>query len=589
MNPAGLPLKLFLALAESSLFSPLRRYLLRSNNIPQTLDEKSYACEPLYRPDTAGFSPELKHRQGCIEQDADGCTTAAAVAVSLDLSKENPSSARCSALEFHAAYLSKTVTPTDVAEAFILAVEESEKMSPPMRVFIDHRPAEIRVAAAASTERYASGTPLSVLDGVLFGVKDELDVEGYPTTAGTAFIGKNRLVEGTIPGVTALLEAGAILAGKLNMHEIGLGTTGLNTVHGTPRNPYNVDYHTGGSSSGAAAAVASGLLPFAIGTDGGGSVRIPSALCGIVGLKPTCDRVCHHPSPPMTATVSVCGPLAFTVRDCALLYAMLANKGHAQHGVLTVPPPLALPTFSPSAAGLVAGVHWKYLEHSDPEIVSACKHAIEVLKKAGMTIKPISIPYLNELRVAHSITISSEMRAHMSEYVSNASTRRQLNADVRISLALADGFSAGGYVSAQKIRRQLDTAVRRIFEDENIDFIITPTTPSVAPKIRPASLTGGVSDVETTVKLMRFAQLANVLGLPAISVPVGSASASGGTGTGKNKNSEEVLLPVGLQIMARPWHEASLFHIAEILESSIDLSELKPQAYWNILEKAKNK
>ena len=111
----------------------------------------------------------------------------------------------------------------------------------------------------------------------------------------------------------------------------------------------------------------------------------------------------------------------------------------------------------------------------------------------------------------------------------------------------------------------------------------------MAPKIRPASLTGGVSDVETTVKLMRFAQLANVLGLPAISVPVGSASASGGTGTGKNKNSEEVLLPVGLQIMARPWHEASLFHIAEILESSIDLSELKPQAYWNILEKAKNK
>jgi len=587
-------LKVFLGLIESGLFSSIRSILLRRNSIPQTLEEKSFACEPLFTPNINWYPAEKLTEACTIPQDADGTTTAAAAVdfLGLGLGLENNSwHLRCSALEFHHAYLSNTLTPSDVAEAFIAGVEESETMSPPLKLFIEHHPAAIRTAAAESTERYAAGKPLSVLDGVIFGVKDELDVDGYPTTAGTAFLATHRPVTGTIPGVATLLQAGAILAGKLNMHEIGLGTSGLNTIHGTPRNPHNVDHHTGGSSSGAGAAVASGLVTFALGTDGGGSIRIPSAYCGIVGLKPTASRVCALPSPSITHTVSCCGPMAPTVRDCALLYAMLANKGHEQHGLLPIPPPLALPNFArtpTSGIGLTAGIHWGWFQHADQEVVTACKNAVEVLKNAGLHIKPIIIPHLNDLIPAHSVTITSEMRANLAEYICNPVTRKQLTAEVRVSLAVADGFSASAYINAQKIRRKLDVAVRHIFNSEKIDVIISPTTPTAAPQIRPVSLSGGASDVSTTVKSMRFAQLANMLGLPAITVPVGSVTGGSSSKTRYNKSSNDNLLPIGLQIMAPAWHEASLFHIAEILESQVGPSAgVKPQVYWNLIERAK--
>jgi Asp-tRNA(Asn)/Glu-tRNA(Gln) amidotransferase A subunit family amidase len=579
----GVKLKLFLWFVENRLFSNfLCNSLLRRNNFPQILGERTYICQPLFKPDTARYLLETqrRHQDSCIPQEVDGATTATAAVNALGL--ENSSLNPCSALELHVAYLNNAITPSDLVEALISAVEESEAMSLPLRVFIEHHPEALRAAAAESTARYAAGKPLSVLDGVPFGVKDLLDVANYPTTAGTTFLGSLRPAAGTIPGVTALLQAGAILAGKLNTHEIGLGCTGLNTTHGTPRNPHNVDYHTGGSSSGSAAAVASGLLPFAIGTDGGGSIRIPSSFCSLIGLKTTYKRVCTHPSLTITNTLSSCGPMARTVRDCALLYAMMSNNRHEEATISSLPPPISLPNLSTpsvSAAGLAAGIDWAWFEHADLEVVKTCKDAVEVLQKAGLTIKTIVIPHLDELLAGHAAIITSEMRACVGEYVASPAARKQFTKESRISLAIANGFSGGMYLNAQKVRRKLDTAMRRIFESEKIDFIITPATAMVAPKIIPASLTAGMSDVTTNLKSMRFAQLANMVGLPAISVPVGSGSSK------KNKNDQ---LPVGLQIMAPPWQEASLFHIADVLESLFGPSAgMKPQVYWNLLEKAK--
>jgi Asp-tRNA(Asn)/Glu-tRNA(Gln) amidotransferase A subunit family amidase len=587
---AGAPLKIFLGLIESRLFSNLIVSTLhRRNNFPQILAEKNYTCQPLFKPDTSdtgGYQRETRHNQACIPQDADGCTTATAAVIALGLDKLQHSSP-CAVLELHALYLSKTITPSDIAEALIEAIEESETMSPPLRAFIQVLPENIRAAAAESTARYAAGTPLSILDGVTFGVKDLLDVEGYQTTAGTSFLGSTRPVAGTIPGVIALVDAGAILAGKLNTHELGLGCTGLNPIHGTPRNPFNVDYHTGGSSSGSAAAIAAGLVAFAVCTDGGGSVRMPSSLCGLVGLKPTYQRVFTIPSFSITHTISSCSPMASTVRDCALLYAMLSNKGHSDAS--SIPLPLALPnlaTPTTSALGLTAGIHWAWFEHAQPEVVATCKQAVELLKNAGLAIKPIVIPHLNELRTAHSGIIVGETRSNIAEFISIPALRKQLTAETRVTLAIGDGFSAGMYVNAQKVRRRFDDAVRHIFKSEQIDFIITPTTPMVAPRIRPKSLVGGISDVSTTVSLMQFCQLANLIGIPAISVPVGRAS-SIHTDTSSPPGSE-VQLPVGLQIMAPPWHEASLLHIADILESQLGPhAGMKPQVHWNLIEKAK--
>ena len=139
-----------------------------------------------------------------------------------------------------------------------------------------------RKAADASEARWKEGKPLSVLDGVPFTAKEEFDIAGYKTTVGTGFLGREPATE-TATCVQRLMDAGAILVGKTNMHEIGIGVTGFNPHHGTPRNPYNLNHHTGGSSSGAGAAVAAGLGPIAIGADGGGSIRIPAAFCGVAG------------------------------------------------------------------------------------------------------------------------------------------------------------------------------------------------------------------------------------------------------------------------------------------------------------------
>lgn len=582
----GILLKAFVSLAESSIFGVVRSSLLRKNRIPQLLEETTFPEEPLYYPDTNNWPVENRHTSHTIVQDAEGSEAATAASAALTLDFGDAKSLRCFALELHNAYLINIFTPSHMAEALIEAVAESESTFP-MRLFISHNPDAIRAAAAESTARYAAGKPLSPLDGVPFGVKDLLDFEGYPTTAGTAYLGQTRQVNGTFTGVVALLEAGAIMAGKQNLHEIGLGTTGLNPVHGTPLNPYNIKHHTGGSSSGSAAAVAAGLLPFSVGTDGGGSIRIPSALCGCVGLKPTSNRVCARPCAEFCYTVGVAGPIAGTVADCVLLYAMLANKGHEKYRV-PVAPLLALPALSAAElhdkplAGLTGGVHWAWFEDADPYIVALCKRAVDVLVSAGMQLKEISIPGLHDLSTAHAVTISSEMRGGMSDAAMDRSKRRQLNAETRISLAVADGFSAAAYVNAQKIRHRADSALRRIFtgDDQGVDIIITPASPIPAPRIRPGSLTGGISDLKTTTLLMQFCQLGNMLGLPAIVVPVGPVPAPGG---GPD-------LPMGLQLMGPAFHEATLLHTAAVLEAHVGVAGgMQAEVDLNLVERAMKK
>ena len=196
-------------------------------------------------------------------------------------------------IDYAAAYRAGRTTPSEVAERFLAAIESADAANPPLRAFIAVQAADVRRQAAEATERIRTQRPLSLWDGVPVAVKDELDMLPYPTTVGTRFLGHTpAAADATV--VAKLRGAGALLLGKTNMHEIGLGVTGQNPHHGTPRNPYHPDHYTGGSSSGSAAAVAAGLCPVAIGADGGGSIRIPAAFCGVVGLKPTFGRVSEH-------------------------------------------------------------------------------------------------------------------------------------------------------------------------------------------------------------------------------------------------------------------------------------------------------
>ena len=200
--------------------------------------------------------------------------------------------------DYHEAYASGRITPTDVVNALLPLIRRDVKdKTAHSTAFLASNVPTILAAAEASTERWKAGKPLGVLDGIPMAVKDEVDVAGYARTFASSREYKKADHEDTAWCVKKWLEAGAILVGKTNMHEIGMDTTNNNPVAGTPLNPYNSQYYTGGSSGGSGYAVGSGLVPFALGCDGGGSIRIPSSFCGVYGLKTSHARVSEHPTP----------------------------------------------------------------------------------------------------------------------------------------------------------------------------------------------------------------------------------------------------------------------------------------------------
>ena len=595
-----MPLRAFAAFSESTLFGPIRSMLLKQNGYTQALIHTSYPEKPLMVPDTSGWR-SVDALQSILGGEGDVVTVttpldaAAAVAVAggwtgvgnteSALTNETINSSRI--LDFHRAYLSKQTTPTLIAERLIDVITTT---SPPHPFFISFNPDAIRRAAAESTARYASNQPLSVFDGVLFGVKDEVDVEGHPTSAGTCFMAQHRApITATLPAALELCSTlGAVLTGKLNMHEIGIGTTGLNPGHGgTPPNPWSPNHHTGGSSSGSASIVACGLLPFAIGSDGGGSVRIPSALCGVVGLKPTYNRVCALPGPGITHSVCAIGPICSTVFDCALVYGVMSAAG--SNGTATAPA-VQIPRFKTlqqksKPTPLRVGIYTEWFDHGEPSVVECCRKTLSLLNDAKLIeIVEITIPFLRELAMAHSCTIASEMKCGMLEHLENSKLRRQLDPSTRITFAVADGFTVDAYLNSQKIRRRVDTIVRKIFNEDGVDCIATPTTPIPAPPIRPGSLQSGLSDLSLTTKLMRFCQIANMLGLPALTVPVGLSSSGSSRGSATTTSPP---LPIGLQFMAPAWNEAVLLYVASMTEQVVNAEGSftnKPPLYWDLLQ-----
>ncbi|KAJ7363456.1 hypothetical protein OS493_009610 [Desmophyllum pertusum] len=278
------------------------------------------------------------------------------------------------------AYRSHTVTPMQIADRVIEIIRDTEKQTPKLRAIVQHDKYEILKMAEASTKRYAEDNPLSVMDGIPVAVKEEIHVVPYYARCGTTFMGSTPSTEDASV-VKKLRDGGAIIIGISNMHELGIGTTGNNPnrLHGTPRNPYNVNYYTGGSSSGSAAAVAAGLCPVALGTDGGGSVRIPAAVCGIVGIKASCGRISTSGEVPLAHTVSYAGPLCATVRDAALVYAYLAGKDEDDPKTLDQPD-VTLEGFESvsSLEGITLGIDWKYFKDCDTEVFTQCEKGIVV-------------------------------------------------------------------------------------------------------------------------------------------------------------------------------------------------------------------
>jgi Asp-tRNA(Asn)/Glu-tRNA(Gln) amidotransferase A subunit family amidase len=452
-------------------------------------------------------------------------------------------------VDYARAYREGRATPLSVAEAALEAMAQSDAGSRPLRAFRMSLRDDVLAQAAASTERFRAGRPLGLLDGVPMAIKDEVDMAPYDTTVGTCFLGGAPAREDSTV-VARLREAGALLLGKANMHELGINPDGFNEHFGTVRNPYNLDCHAGGSSSGSAAAVAAGLCPVSIGADGGGSIRIPAALCGLVGLKATFGRVSEAGAAPLTWTMGHLGPIGATVADVAQVYACIAGPD-TRDGLSQHQPPVCMEGWDRrELSGLTLGVYRPWFEHAEPEIVEACDHLLRHLADAGATVREIVIPELDEMRIAQAVTILSEMAAAMDRH---GDACLQLSASTRINLTLGRAAAATDYATAQRVRtRGLDT-FRRLFAE--VDAIITPATAVVAPRIPDDGLPAGWSDLGTVTELMRFAFPANLLGLPAISFPAGYTHEG---------------LPIGMQALGRPWEEHVLLRIASTAEQFVE-------------------
>ncbi|CAJ1937739.1 unnamed protein product [Sphenostylis stenocarpa] len=563
----GILVKVFTWFLEFPIFGALLLYILKGNNLIHKLITNAELEEsPLYVPS--------HHFEDHKEKEVKSLDSASTPQEQVQLALEclppssekahngtNPSFSRWTIMDYSRAYSSGDITPLMVAERFITAVDESSESPLPMAFFINYNPEDILRQANESTLRYQKGEPISVLDGVPVAVKDEIDCLPYPTTGGTKWLHKERPCKDDACCVKRLRLCGAILVGKTNMHELGVGTSGINPHYGATRNPYDTSKIAGGSSSGSAAVVSAGLCPVALGVDGGandymnltdksisvGSVRMPAALCGVVGLKPTFDRVPHSGVLPLNWTVGMVGILAGTVEDALITYAAISGEIPSKQ-------PSSMVFKELSIRDIKLAKYGKWFDDCSDDVRLCCSHALSNLQDYyGWKTIDITLPDIEAMRLAHYLTIGSECSTWFDSF--GEKHVAELGWDARVALNIYGGFSGKEYIKAQKLRNRQLKFHKRIFAEA--DVIVSPTTGVTAYSIQDDALKTGELDYVNGAALVRYSISGNFLGLPAVTVPVGY---------------DKLGLPIGLQFIGRPWAEATLIHLAFAMQAPLEES-----------------
>ncbi|ERN18103.1 hypothetical protein AMTRI_Chr13g122690 [Amborella trichopoda] len=575
----GFALKLFVWIVETPLLGhAVISFLKRSNKMTEMLRNTVIPETPMFKPEFPSQDPETS----VLFINEDGSAIQRVELALNCLPPYNPSlhwseDFSCSFLywtirDYAHAYRSRGITPSMVAERIILAIEESNQKKPPSPLLISFDAYDVRKQAAASTRRFEDGNPLSILDGIFMPIKDDIDCYPHPSKGATTWFHNVRQVNEDAACVSKLRSCGVILVGKTNMHELGLGTTGNNPHYGTARNPHSTERYTGGSSSAPAAIVSSGLCPAALGTDGGGSIRIPSSLCGVVGLKTTYGRTDMKGALCDSGSVEIIGTIAATVEDAMLVYAaILGSSGADQISLKPLSP--CLPHLSPpddrdALGSLRLGKYSEWFNDvNSTDISNKCDDVLHELSKSyGCQTIEIILPELPEMRAAHLVSIGSESACSLNPDYEDGK-RGKLSLETRTNLALFRSFSAADYVAAQCLRRRIMHYHMEAFK--KVDIIVTPTTGTTAPIIPPSALTMGETDMQTNGYLMRFIIAGNLLGLPAVSVPVGHDSQG---------------LPIGIQFIGRPWCEATILRLASAVEELCAGLRKRPSTFYDILK-----
>lgn len=441
------------------------------------------------------------------------------------------------------------LSPVELLE---YCLDRIERLNPQLNAFVTIDSAGAMRAAKESARRFREGEPRGPLDGIPIGLKDLFYLKGVRTTAGSKIFA-DFVPDEDAAVVEALKKAGAVLVGMTNTHEFALGTTTENPHYGPTRNPWDLGRVPGGSSGGSGAAVAACLTLAAMGTDTGGSIRIPAALCGAVGLKPTYGLVSRRGVFPLSWSLDHPGPIARTVEDAALLLEAIAGPDPNDPTTAGAPVTSYTQGIGRGIEGVRVGVPRRYFfERIEPGVEAAVRGAIARLEECGAQLVEVDWPDPDDAaRVTgiSSLIMSVEAAAFHEPYLK--SRPADYGEDVYHRMDLGRHVLACEYLNAQRLRTVLIRNLSRVFEE--VDVVVTPTCPVTAFPIGTRRIALGGESEPAGAALVRFTRMANLTGWPAISVPCGL---------------DERRLPVGLQFMAEPFAEPLLIQVAHAFEQA---------------------
>lgn len=452
------------------------------------------------------------------------------------------------------AFRKKEISPVEVIRAYLERIEAYDHR---VNSFITLLPRQAHQSALRAEKGILKGKSSGPLHGIPFAAKDLFFTKGIRTTCGSKIL-KDFVPSYDATVIERLYAAGAILVGKLNMHEFAYGTTSVNPHYGPVRNPWDPTRVSGGSSGGSAAALACSFVPLTLGTDTGGSIRIPSALCGTVGLKPTYGRISRHGVYPLCWSLDHPGPMAKSAADLAIVLSVLAGLDLRDPASSSISVPDYNRFLTKSMEGLTLGIpSTYYFDRLDPEVRIAIQKAIQGLKHLGARIVKVSIPHLAEASIAAFIVLISEGAASLEKW--HRTRPMDLGDDVLSRLNLGAAIMATQYLKAQRIRRRIRENFARVFR--KVDAIVTPQLPITAPKIGQGNVSWGKQTEAVPSALTRFTRIYNLVGIPCTSIPCGFSSSG---------------LPIGLQIAGKPFDEATVLKVSHAFEVNTPWKDQHP-------------
>ena len=446
------------------------------------------------------------------------------------------------------------LSPVELVEAHLERIDQTDGI---LNSFITLLAHDALAAARQAEKEIRAGDYRGPLHGIPIGLKDLHYTKGVRTTVGS------KILRDFVPDYDAAVterfrEAGAILMGKLQMHEFALGATSENPHDGPAHNPWNVGCVTGGSSGGSGAAVASGQVMAALGSDTGGSVRIPAGLCGIVGLKPTFGLVSRHGVYPLSWSLDTVGPMTRTARDNAVVLNAIAGHDLRDPSSAKRPVEDFTKSIDRGVRGIRVGVPSEFFyDVIDPEVRAAVERAAKALEGLGASVEEVSIPVLeHSLTVSGAILVTEAAEVHLEHLRTRPD---DIGEDVRGRLELGALTPAGDYIKAQRARTVFNEQIARAFE--SFDILLAPTGPIGAPKIGQSTVDVGGRPEPALALLSRLTRPFNICGVPTVSMPCGFTSEG---------------MPIGMQLAGRPFAESTVLQVAHAYEQATEWHTRRP-------------